>query len=113
MILAIDKNGGVFVFASTQEAERHLEAIDVKQDTFEFCDTGGQRYLPTDTRQPRETRIGPFASVDIGAFRLDGDGDIDEGRAKSFVGRASHLEHSLVPCITSIETLRNELHKRG
>jgi hypothetical protein len=113
MILAIDRNGAIFVFASAQEAERHLEAIDVKQDAFEFCDTCGQRYLPAYTRQPRETRIGPFASVDIGAFRLDADGDIDVRLAESFVGRASHLEHSLVPSITSIETLRNELHKRG
>ena len=43
MILAIDKHGALFVFASTREAESWLEAIDVQEEEMEFCDTTGQR----------------------------------------------------------------------
>jgi hypothetical protein len=111
MILAIDKNGALSVFASAEEAERHLEAIDVQQDAFEFCDARGQRYSPTYIRQPKESRIGPFGIVDIGAFRLVANGDIEAGLPEGFVGRAHHFEHTSLPAITSIETLRGELHK--
>jgi hypothetical protein len=112
MILALDKHGALYVFASTEDAERDLEAIDVQQDAFEFCDARGKRYSPTYTRPPKESRLGPFGVVDIGAFRLMADGGVDAGLPESFVVRAHHLEHSSVPAITSIVTLQEELQRR-
>jgi len=112
MILALDKNGALYVFTSTSEAERELEAIDVQQDSFEFCDARGQRYSPTYTRPPKRSRLGPFGFVDIGAFTLVAEGDTDSGLAESFIRRARYIEHTSVPSITSIEALRDELHRQ-
>ena len=112
MILALDKHGALHVFASTEDAERDLEAIDVQQDVFEFCDVRGQRYSPIYTRPPKESRLGPFGIVDIGAFKLIAHGGVDAGLPGSFIIRAHHLEHSSVPAITSIVALQEELQRR-
>jgi hypothetical protein len=89
MILALDKYAGLHVFSSTEEAEGHLEAIDVQQDAFEFCDARGQRYSPTYTIRPKERRLGPIGVVDIGAFKLVAEGSIDPGLTERLVERAS------------------------
>jgi hypothetical protein len=112
LIIALDKHGALQVFASAQEAEQYLEAIDVRQDAIEFCDVRGQRYLPAYTRQPKESRFGPLGVIDIGAFKLVREGDIQPGLAESVVARASHVEHASVPGITSIEDLRDDLRKQ-
>ena len=113
MILALDKHSALHVFASTEDAERYLEAIDVQQDAFEFCDATGQRYVPTFTRPPRERRFGPIGIVDVGMFKLVAESGIDAALPDRFVERAAHVEHTSFPAITSIETLRDELHKRA
>lgn len=110
MILAIDKHAALYVFSSTEDAERDLEAIDVQEDEFEFCDVGGQRYAPAFTIPPKVSRLG---IVDIGAFRLLTEGSVDSGLPERFVERARHIEHTSVPAVTSIETLRDELRKRA
>jgi hypothetical protein len=111
MILAIDKHSALYVFISADEAECHLEAIDVRQDGFEFCDVRGQRYAPAYTIPPKVSRPGPLGVVDIGAFRLVAEGGIDSGLPERFVERAAHLGHSSIPAIASIEALRNEMRK--
>jgi len=113
MILALDKHCALHVFVSTEDAERHLEAIDVQQDALEFCDTTGQRYAPTFTRSPQEWRFGPLGIVDVGMFKLVAEGGSDVALPDRFVERAAHIEHTSVPAITSIEALRDELHKRA
>lgn len=111
MLLAIDKHSALYVFASIEDAERELEAFDVQQDEFEFCDIDGRRYSPTFTRPPRQTRRGPFGIIDIGAFKLVAENGIDPALPTHFVDRAEYIEHTAIPSITSIEVLRNALQK--
>ncbi len=113
MILALDKHAGLHVFASPEDAQRHLEAIDVQQDAFEFCDTTGQRYVPEFLRPPQERRLGPIGIVDVGLFKLVTQGDIDPAVPKRFVERAAHIEHSSIPALSSIEAFRDEIRKRA
>ena len=113
MILALDKHSALYVFLSPEEAERHLEAIDVQQDEIEFCDERGQRYVPVYTIPPKVSRLGPLGFVDIGAFRLVTQGCIDPGLPERSVERAAHIEHTSIPTIVSIQSLRDALQKRA
>jgi hypothetical protein len=88
MILALDKHSALHVFISTEEAERELEAIDVQQDAFEFCDVRGQRYSPNYTIPPKVSRLGPIDGADIGAFRLVAEGGVDSALPERFVEQA-------------------------
>jgi hypothetical protein len=108
-LLAIDKHSALYLFESAEEAESWLEAIDVQQEAFEFCDVRGQRYAAAYTTSPKVSRL----SIDVGAFRLVSQGTIDSGLPERFVERAAHLEHSCVLAISSVEALRNELRKRA
>lgn len=115
MILALDKDAALYVFSSALEAQRYLEAIDVQQDAFDFCDDRGQRYCPSYTIPPKVSQCDPMGLVDIGAFKLVAEGDVDARLLKSILERAAYIEHSSVPAITitGIENLRNELRKRA
>lgn len=113
MILAIDEDGALEIFTSVEDAERGLEAIDVQQSAVEFCDGRGQRYSPIYIRPPRESRLGPIGIVDIGAFRLRAEGEIDPSLPQRFIARARHIEHTSIPSITTLEELQNELHKKA
>jgi hypothetical protein len=114
MILALDnKHSALHVFVSAEDAQQNLEAIDVQQDAFEFCDASGQRYAVEFTRPPRERRLGPIGVVDVGLFKLVAQGGIDSALPERFIERAAHIENASFPAITSIEMLRNELHKRA
>ena len=103
MILAIDKHSALYVFSSAKDAERELEAIDVLQDELEFCDTAGQRYAVVYSIPPKESRLGPTHSVDIGAFALSAQGDVDLALSQRFVERATHIEHTSIPGFSGIE----------
>src|SRR5947208_414098 len=74
IILAIDKYAALYVFTSTADAERELEAIDVRQSVFEFCDSIGQRYSPTYIIPPKVSRLG---GIEIGTFKLRAIAGID------------------------------------
>lgn len=113
MILAIDKHNALHIFVCTEEAERHLEAIDVQQDTFEFCDDHGQLYSVVYARPPTESRLGPFRTVDIGAFKLIAEGAVDSSLPEKFVVRADHIEHSSLSCIATRDELRDALRKQA
>jgi hypothetical protein len=112
MILGLDRYGALHIFDSPADAERQLEAIDVKDDAFEFCDSSGQKYSPLYTRPPKLSKIGPFGVVDIGLFRLSPEGKPDLKQAEDLLERAAHIESASIPGITSIEDLREELRKR-
>ncbi len=113
MILALDKHAGLYLFSSAKEAEQELEAIDVQQDEFEFCDATGQRYAVVYTVPPRESRLGPLRTVDIGAFTLAALGSVDPTVPESFVNRAAHIEHTSNPALASIEALRHEIRQQA
>jgi hypothetical protein len=114
MILALDKHAALYVFSSAQDAERELEAIDVQQGEFEFCDATGQRYAVVFTIPPTVSRLGPLRSVDVGAFTLTAqDEGVDSTLPERFVERAVHIEHTSIPAFTSIEALRDEIRKRA
>lgn len=66
MILGINRNGELHVFTSITDVEQALEAIDVKEDLFEFCDGNGQTYLPVFIRAPNVTKlIGPLFKISL------------------------------------------------
>jgi len=113
MILAIDENDALHVFTSVEDAERELEAIDVQQSVLEFSDGRGQRFSPVYTRPPTETRIGPIGIVDIGAFRLLAVGEIDPSLPQSFIKRATYIEHTSIPSITTLQELQNEVQRQA
>ena len=113
MILALDKHAALYIFSSAQDVECYLEAIDVQEDEFEFCDARGQRYSPTYTLPPKRSRLGPIGFVDIGAFKLVTDGGIHSDLPERFIERAATIEYTSLPAITNIEVLRDELHKRA
>jgi hypothetical protein len=113
MILAMDKHSALYVFTSTEDAQQQLEAIDVQQGAFEFCDTSGQRYVPEFTRPARVRRLGPLGIVDVGLFTLVAQGDIDSTLPERLIERAAHMEHTSIPTLTNIEALRHEIRKRA
>src|SRR5687768_6478018 len=106
MILALDKHAALYIFSSAIEAERELEAIDVQQDEIEFYDLDGRRYFPTYTIPPKITSLG---AVEIGAFKLSVDGGIDPELPRTFIERATHIEHTSIPTIATKEALRKKL----
>ena len=95
MILALDKHAALYVFSSAKDAERELEAIDVQQDEFEFCDMAGQRYAVVYTSPPKVSRLGPLRTVDIGAFTLAAQGGIESTLPHSFVERGAHFDSGI------------------
>lgn len=111
MILGLDKRGALYLFSSPMDAERELEAIDVQQDEFEFCDAMGRRYAVVYTIPPEESRLGPLRIVEIGAFRLIAQDGIEPGLIDRFIEAASHIGHSSVPGITSTKALRDSLRR--
>jgi len=113
MILALDKHAALYVFSSTKEAELELEAIDVQQDEFEFCDAMGQRYSIHYPIPPKVSQLGPVGIVDIGAFTLSVEGDVDPTLVARVVERATHIEHTSISEFSSIEALRDALQKRA
>jgi hypothetical protein len=112
MILALDKHAALYVFSSRQDAEREFEAIDVQQGEFEFCSGTGQPYGIIYTIPPGKSRLGPLFGVNIGAFVLTPQGSVDPALPESFIERATHIEHTSIPTLNSIEALTQELRKR-
>ena len=108
MILALDKHAALYIFSSTKEAERELEAIDVQQGEFEFCDSNGQRYSITYSVPPKMSRLG---AVEIGAFKLGAAGQIDPALPLGFIERAAHVEHTSISELATIQALKDILRK--
>jgi hypothetical protein len=105
MILGLNKRGALFVFPSLAEAQLRLEAIDVQEEDFEFCDDRGQRYEIVFTIPPKVSSFGPVNLVDIGAFKLEATSSTDSELPESFTARAVHIEHSFDASITSVADL--------
>jgi hypothetical protein len=103
MILVLETNGGLlYLFSSAAEAESHLEAIDIENDEYEFCDDTGQRFVGEFLK--------PVTKFGAGSFRLKPDGIPDRAIVSSFLSRARSLDRSCNG-IKSLDDLR-KIHQQ-
>jgi hypothetical protein len=87
MMLVLETNGSLlYLFSSGAEAESHLEAIDIENGEYEFCDDTGQRFVGE--------IIAPVTKFRAGGFRLKPDGVPDKAVVASFLFRARSLERA-------------------
>jgi hypothetical protein len=85
MILVLETNGCLLhLFSSVTETESHLEAIDIGNREYEFCDDTGQRFVGE--------IISPVTRFRRGRFRLIPAGAPDTELLASFLARARSLE---------------------
>ena len=98
MILVMETNGSLlYLFLSALEAESHLEAIDVENREYEFCDDTGQRFVGE--------IIAPVTKFCAGSFSLKPDGTPDRALVATFVSRARSLDRTCND-IKSLDDLR-------
>src|ERR1039458_6569242 len=84
MILTLETNGSLlYLFSSALEAESRLEAIDVENTEYEFCDDTGQRFVGE--------IIAPISKFGAGSFRLKPDGTPD--RSEEHTSELQSLRH--------------------
>ena len=84
-MLVLETNGSLLhLFSSATEAESHLEAIDIEDGEYEFCDDTGQGFVGE--------VVAPVTTFRAGSFRLRPDGAPDRVLVASFLSRARSLE---------------------
>jgi hypothetical protein len=87
MIFVFETNGSLlYLFSSAAEAESHLEAIDIENNEYEFCDDTGQRFVGNVTK--------PITKFGAGSFNLKPDGKPDKAFIASFLSHARSLDQS-------------------
>jgi hypothetical protein len=87
MMLVLETNGNLLsLFSSVADAESDLEAIDIENNEYEFCDDTGQQFLGE--------IIAPVTMFCHGNFRLKPDGQPDKANVASIVFRARSLERT-------------------
>jgi hypothetical protein len=85
MMLVLETNGSLLhLYSDVAEAESHLEAIDIENGEYEFCDDTGQRFVGE--------IITPVGSFHTGSFRLRPDGSPDRDVIAFIVSRARSLD---------------------
>lgn len=85
MILVLETNGNLlYLFSSVAQAESHLEAIDIENREYEFCDETGQRFVGA--------IIVPVSRFSNGGFRLRPEGAPDKSIFDSLVAKARSLD---------------------
>ena len=85
MMLVLETNGGLLhLFSDAAEAESHLEAIDIENGEYEFCDATGQRFVGE--------LVAPVGFFRSGSFRLRPDGVPNRAVVASILSRARSLE---------------------
>lgn len=98
MIFVLEINGGLLhLFSSVVEAESHLEAIDIENKEYEFCDDTGQRFVGN--------VIKPVTRFGTGSFNLKSDGKPDKAFIALFLSHARSLDRSCNG-IKSLDDLR-------
>ena len=86
-MLVLETNGRLlYLFSTAREAELHLEAIDIENREYEFCDDAGQRFSGE--------IIVPVTTFGAGSFRLRADGKPDRAVVRALLARAHSLERS-------------------
>ena len=102
MLIVLDKDRELLLFASIAEAERYLEAIDVQNLEYEFCDELGQRFVGEIT-----SLITTFRQ---GAFALRPEGSADSAFPSGMLARAIHLGRPSGD-VTSLSELKIHLER--
>ena len=98
MMLVLETNGGlVHLFTSSTEAEFHLEALDVANREYEFCDEAGQRFVGE--------IVSPVTAFCPGDFKLRPDGAPDMAVLDSVLLRPCRLERACCG-VRSLDDLR-------
>lgn len=99
VILALDTDSVLYLYASEDEACRDLEAVDIDNQEYEFCTDSGQRLIAEITT--------PVTAFRSGAFRLVS-GEIEATLPMAFVDRAREIGRT-VEGISSLDDLRRSL----
>ncbi|HVU09153.1 MAG TPA: hypothetical protein VHG89_11485 [Verrucomicrobiae bacterium] len=87
MILVLELNGGLlYLFPSVAKVESHLEAIDIENNEYEFCDDNGQRFIGE--------IVSSVTKFSMSGFRLKPSGTPDKTVIESFLSRARSLDQS-------------------
>jgi hypothetical protein len=102
MILVLDKDKSLYLFSSPSEAEAQLEAIDIENGDYCFCDDTGQKFVAEITS--------PVAAFRSGHFRLAPEGASDAELLTSFLARARSLERAYGE-LRTLDDLRLSLAK--
>jgi hypothetical protein len=84
MLIVLDTDGILNLYASPEEAEKHLEAIDIEDAEYEMCDDWGQRYVGK--------ILSPVTSRQSGTFRIEKEGWPSQSVLSSILGRAQSLD---------------------
>ena len=85
MMLVLETNGSLLhLFSSAVEAESHLEAIDIENGEYEFCDDAGQRFVGE--------IVAPVTAFHAGSFLLRPTGVPNRALVVSLLSRARSLE---------------------
>lgn len=85
MILVLETNGCLLhLFSSVPEVESYLEAIDIENQEYEFCDHTGQRFVGE--------IVSPVTTFRAGRFRLVANAAPDPQLLSSFLARARRLD---------------------
>jgi hypothetical protein len=85
MLLVLETKGGLlYLFSSVSEAESHLEAIDIENGEYQFCDDAGQRFVTE--------IIAPVTTFRAGRFRLKPEGVPEKSVVAAFLSRSRSLE---------------------
>lgn len=103
MILAIDADLWLHVFEAEEEVYRKIEAIDIENHEYEFCDDVGQRFIPR--------IVLPVTTFRNGTFKLIPDGEKDLNITLSFLSRAKGMANRYKG-IASLDSLRTYLEQR-
>jgi hypothetical protein len=101
MLLVLETRSGVLLlFPSVAGAEARLEAIDIENAEYEFCDASGQRLVGD--------IIEPVTALDGGKFRLVPHGAADAKFTAALLGRARVLAQPYREAAT-LDDLRKSL----
>ena len=84
MILMLHDDKRIEIFDSPDDPPKRLEAIDIENEEFRFCDEKGQRYVGVITR--------PVTTFGAGAFELRAEGEPDVTNALDLIDQAVGLE---------------------
>ena len=103
MLLVLDSDRELYLFATIGEAEAALEAIDIENEEYDFCDESGQRFTAKITS--------PITTFRPGAFQILPEGEPDVTLPLTFWASARHLAQ---PCgkIMTLDDLSARLHAK-
>lgn len=103
MLMALDTDRELYPFATIAEAEEWLEAIDIADEEYDFCDESGQRFAAEITS--------PVTTFRAGSFRLTAQGERDTTLPLTFWASARHLGRASGEIMT-LEDLSTRLHAK-